>query len=84
MVKFDGLQVFSATMHHDRAVLGEKVTEWIASNRDRVDIVDIEVFQSSDSQFHCVTIIVYYKRKVAVMVGQSAAAAGGKRGRKAS
>lgn len=80
MVKFDGLQVFSATMHHERAVLGEKITDWLTANRPNVDIVDIEVFQSSDSSFHCVTIIVFYKRKVAVMVGQSRAAAGGKRG----
>lgn len=79
MVKFDGLQVFSATMHHDRAVLGEKVTAWIAAHKD-VDIVDIEVHQSSDDAFHCVTIIVYYRRKVAMLVGQTGAAGGKKRG----
>lgn len=84
MVKFDGLQVFSATMVKDRNELGEKITAWIAANKDRVDVVDYEVHQSSDEAFHCVTIIVYYKRKVAVMVGQTGAAAGGKRGSKAS
>jgi predicted CoA-binding protein len=71
VAKFDGLKVFSATLNHERAVLGEKVTEWIASEKDNVDIVDIEVFQSSDAAFHCVTIIVYYKRKVAHLVGRA-------------
>jgi hypothetical protein len=81
MVKFDGLQVFSATMHNDRAVLGEKVTEWITNNKPHVGIVDIEVHQSSDDAFHCITIIVYYRHKVAVLVGQQrSAAAGAKRG----
>lgn len=79
MSKFDGLQVFSATMHQDRAVLGEKVTAWIADNKDRIDIVDYEVHQSSDEAFHCVTIIVYFKRKVAIMVGQRQVAGGAKR-----
>lgn len=62
MQKFDGLKVFSATMHQDRALLGDRVTEWIAANKPSVDIVDVEVRQSSDRSFHCVTIIVYYKR----------------------
>lgn len=65
MVKFDGLQVFSATMQHDRAVLGEKVTAWIADNKSRVDVVDIEVHQSSDSAYHCITIVLYFRRHVA-------------------
>jgi len=73
MVKFDGLQVFSATMVKDRNELGEKVTAWLTTNRPHVNIVDIEVHQSSDDAFHCITIIVYYLRKVAIMVGQRAA-----------
>jgi hypothetical protein len=64
MSKFDGLKVFSATMHQDRDQLGERVTEWIAANRAAVDIVEIEQLQSSDDRFHCLTIIVYVKRKV--------------------
>jgi len=73
MVKFDGLQIFSATLHQNRAALGEKVTAWLTTNRPHVDVIDIEVHQSSDNAFHCVTIIVYYQRKVAVAVGQRAA-----------
>lgn len=80
MVKFDGLEVFSATMVKDRNELGEKVTAWLTHNRPHVDIVDIEVHQSSDEAFHCVSIIVFYRRKVAVMVGRVVPAAGGKRG----
>lgn len=63
MSAFDGVKVFSATMAHDRAVLGEKVTAWLERHAGTVDIVDIVVTQSSDSAFHCVTISVFYKRK---------------------
>lgn len=63
MAKFDGLQVFSATMHHDRAVLGEKITDWIAARKHEIDIVEIEQLQSSDARFHCVTIVLYFKRR---------------------
>ncbi len=79
MVKFDGLQIFSATLYQDRAALGEKVTAWLTTNRPHVDVVDIEVHQSSDNAFHCLTIIVLYRRKVAVTVGQQRAAVGAKR-----
>lgn len=81
MSKFDGLKVFSATMYQDRDQLGEKVTEWIAANQKMVDIVEIEQLQSSDDNFHCVTIIVYFKRKTIAAAssgaGKPRAAAGG-------
>ena len=34
-VKFNGVKVFSATMVADRDQLGEKVTAWIAGNKDK-------------------------------------------------
>lgn len=56
---FNAVKVFSATMHADRAQLGEKVTAWIASNDPA--ITELVVTQSSDAQFHCITITVFYK-----------------------
>jgi hypothetical protein len=61
---FDGVRVFSATMHEPRAHLGERVTSWLAANPHH-DIVDIVVTQSSDAEFHCVAITVFYKEPAA-------------------
>ena len=43
----------------DRENLGEKVTEWIASN-PQVDVREVVVTQSSDEAFHCLAITVFY------------------------
>lgn len=59
MSKFNGVKVFSATMVRDRAELGEKVTDWIRTHPE-CEIVDYVVTQSSDSEFHCVTITLFY------------------------
>lgn len=57
---FDGMKVFSATKMAERENLGEKVTEWIRSQKGNITIVDKIVTQSSDSEFHCVTITLFY------------------------
>lgn len=56
---FTGVKVFSATMLNDREHLGDKVTDWIASHRD-YQMTQICVTQSSDAQFHCIAITVFY------------------------
>lgn len=58
--QFNGVQVFSATMVADRARLGEKVTEWIAAHPE-FSIVEIVQTQSSDEQFHCIALSVFYR-----------------------
>lgn len=57
---FNGVKVFSATMLHDRATLGEKVTEWLAQ-RPTFVVVEMLVTQSSDQAFHCIAITVFYR-----------------------
>lgn len=57
-----GVKVFSATKAKEREGLGELVTKWIRSNPDS-EIIDKIVTQSSDSEFHCLTITVFYKDK---------------------
>ena len=52
--------MFSATMARDRESLGEKVTEWMRSNRSTIKVVDKVVSQSSDNEFHCLSITVFY------------------------
>lgn len=59
---YDGVQVFSATKAMERDALGQKVTRWLDENED-VTVVDTVVRQSSDNQFHCVTIIIFYRHR---------------------
>jgi hypothetical protein len=61
-VQFNGVKVFSSTKHAERAVIGENITAWLATNH--VEIVDKVVTQSSDSEFHCLTITLFYNRSV--------------------
>ena len=60
-MQFTGVKVFSATKARDREELGESVTRWLQANAD-LEIVDRVVAQSSDSEFHCLTIIVFYRQ----------------------
>lgn len=59
---FDGVKVFSATKSKEREQLGEAITSWLERNKD-IEVVDKVVTQSSDSEFHCLTITIFYKRK---------------------
>jgi hypothetical protein len=56
---FNGVKVFSATMFAPREQLGESVTSWMAAN-PQLTVTEFVVTQSSDSQFHCVAITVFY------------------------
>src|SRR5262249_22282418 len=53
-----GAKVFTATKAKDREELGEVVTRWIRDN-PRARILDKIVTQSSDSEFHCLTITIF-------------------------
>ena len=61
-VQFTGVKVFSATKAKEREELGENVTRWLRSNAD-LEVVDRIVRQSSDNEFHCLTIILFYREK---------------------
>jgi hypothetical protein len=56
---FNGVKVFSATMFALREQLGETVTAWM-TDHPQLTVTEFMVTQSSDSQFHCVTITVFY------------------------
>jgi hypothetical protein len=56
----DGCAVFSATKARERSELGAKVTDWLRANAG-VEIVDKVVTQSSDQEFHCLTITLFYR-----------------------
>lgn len=58
---YDGVKVFSATKALERDALGEKVTAWLDRHND-YEIVDTVIRQSSDNQFHCLSITIFYRR----------------------
>jgi len=60
---YNSIKVFTATKARDRVGLGESVTRWIR-DRDNEDceIVNAKVTQSSDKEFHCLTITLFYIR----------------------
>ena len=59
---FSGVKVFSATKAKEREELGETITRWLRANPD-LEVVDRVVTQSSDDEFHCFTIILFYRQK---------------------
>ncbi len=61
-VHFTGVKVFSATKAKEREELGENITRWLRSNAD-LEVVDRVVRQSSDNEFHCLTIILFFREK---------------------
>jgi hypothetical protein len=64
MMKFDGVKVFSATKARERESLGERLTEWM-DKHPHLKVVDTVVTQSSDQEFHCLTITVFYQTQSA-------------------
>jgi len=64
MVEFTGVKVFSTTLARDREVMGETITRWLGAHPG-VEIVDRLVTQSSDKEFHCLTVTLFYRDKAA-------------------
>ena len=59
-MNFTGVKVFSATKAKEREELGEHVTRWIRDN-PHARIIDKIVTQSSDREFHCLTITIFFQ-----------------------
>ena len=59
---YDAVKVFSATKAAEREALGDRVTQWLKDCSD-VTVVDTQVRQSSDQQFHCLSIVVFYRQR---------------------
>jgi hypothetical protein len=61
-VTFTGVKVFSATKAKEREELGETITRWLRANAD-LEVVDKVVSQSSDDEFHCLSVVLFYRQK---------------------
>lgn len=59
---FTGVKVFSATKAKEREELSENVNRWIKTNTD-LEIVDRVVRQSSDNEFHCYSLLLFFKQR---------------------
>ncbi len=57
---FTGVKVFSTTLARDREALSDRITKWIRDN-PQVEIVDQLVRQSSDKEFHCLSILFFFR-----------------------
>ena len=55
-----GLKVFSATKAREREFLGETITDWIRTH-PAFEVFDKVVTQSSDREFHCLVITLFYR-----------------------
>lgn len=60
MEPYTGVKVFSATKARDREGLGEVVSAWLRNSG--VEVVETRVMQSSDSEFHCISIVIFYRK----------------------
>lgn len=58
---FDGVKVFTATKAREREELGDAITRWM-ENHPECQVVDRVVTQSSDHEFHCLTVTLFYKK----------------------
>lgn len=60
MDQFNGVAVFSCTKREERDRMGERITDWLHGHPG-IEIVDKVVTQSSDSEFHCLSITLFYR-----------------------
>jgi hypothetical protein len=57
-MRYEAVKVFTSTKARDRNSMGEVMTAWLRTKRP--EIVDKVVLLSSDREFHCFSIVVFY------------------------
>ena len=62
VTNFTGMKVFSTTLARDREQMGETITRWLHEHQ-QYEILDKIVTQSSDKEFHCLTITFFYRER---------------------
>lgn len=60
MQPFTGVKVFTTTLARDREALGDTIGRWLAEH-PQLEVVDKQVTQSSDREFHCLSITLFYR-----------------------
>jgi len=59
---FSGVKIFSTTLARDREQLSERITLWRREHPE-IEIVDRVVTQSSDNEFHCLTLTFFFRER---------------------
>jgi hypothetical protein len=62
MTEFTGVKVFTTTLARDREAMGEHIGRWLTDHPE-LEVVDKLVTQSSDSEFHCLSITFFYRER---------------------
>ena len=62
MTPFTGCKIFSATLARDREAMSDTINRWLAGNPE-LEVVDKQVLLSSDRQFHCLTLVFFYRER---------------------
>jgi len=57
---FTCVKVFSATKAREREELGEVINRWLREHRE-LELVDRVVSQSSDNEFHCLSVVLFFR-----------------------
>lgn len=62
-MQMDGIKVFTATKASERNSLGETATQWLKEQNSKpgFEVIDKIVTQSSDNEFHCIAITLFYQ-----------------------
>jgi hypothetical protein len=55
------VKVFSVTKAKEREALGSVITSWLQQHPE-FEVVRTTVNQSSDSEYHCLTITIFYRQ----------------------
>jgi folate-dependent tRNA-U54 methylase TrmFO/GidA len=61
-MEFTGVKVFSTTLARDREQLSERINRWLAEHPE-LEVVDQVVTQSSDKEFHCLTLTFFTRER---------------------
>ncbi len=62
MPAFTGVKVFTTTLARDREAMGENIGRWLAEHPE-LEIVGKNVTQSSDREFHCLSLTLFYRER---------------------
>lgn len=58
------MKVFSVTRARERELFGETVTDWIRAHPE-IEVFDKIVTQTSDREFHCLCITLFFRQVAA-------------------
>jgi len=57
---FTTCKVFSTTLARDREAMSDTINRWLKEHAD-LEVVDKVVALSSDRQFHCLSIVLFFR-----------------------